>query len=141
MSKTLNALMRLKRMEIDEMRMELNRLLDALQRTIETIEELNRHRLNEKLAMQENLGNVNYVASYYAYIAYTEKEGLRLHDIKTRQEYAISQLQDKMRELFGDYKKYDIIKENQIQTQKTEEQRLDKIFLDDLAGQRATNLR
>ncbi len=138
MSRTLSALMRLKRLEMDNLRNEMNRLADAVQRTIATIEEVNRHRVLEKTAMLQNLHNIQFVSSYHIYSRNAEQELIRLHDIKQRQEKALEKIQDQMRDLFADYKKYDIIKENNIAREKYDIKKNEDFFLDDIAGQRAT---
>ena len=137
MTKTYDALMRLKQSEINQVRSELNQLQDALEFTVSELEKQNKKRMEEKMNMEKKPYNLYYQQSYYNFIRHSENESLRLHDIKKRQENAIEQYKEKIQELFSEYKKYDILKQNIIARADAEEKRIERNFLDEIAGRKA----
>lgn len=131
MKKTFATLIKLQKLSVDEQRQVLARLQDALEKIEHRIAELEIQKTRESLAVAQN---PDARSTYGAFLQGVATKGRGLERERKAAAHAVDQARAKLSELFEEQKRYEIAEEQRIEAEIKEEQRQERIELDEIGG-------
>lgn len=129
--KTLTTLIKLQKALVDEQRLQLNKLRDILEEIEKRIMALEIEKAREQVAAENN---PNAVATYGAFLKRITTRGRELEKERRVMQFAVDQAHAKLTELFEEQKRYEIAEEARIAAELKEEQRRERLDLDEVGG-------
>ena len=128
--KSLQTLIKLQKMLVDEQRQHLSTLQDHLERIEQIITQLEINKAREQVAAQDNEART----TYGAYLQQMIGQGRDLEKERQTAAMAVKIAQDKLAELFEEQKRYEIAEAQRIEKANSEERRRETIELDEVGS-------
>ena len=128
--KSLQTLIKLQKMLVDEQRQHLSTLQDHLERIEQIITQLEINKAREQVAAQDNEART----TYGAYLQQMIGQGRVLEKERQTAAMAVKIAQDKLAELFEEQKRYEIAEAQRIEKANSEERRRETIELDEVGS-------
>ena len=128
--KSLQTLIKLQKMLVDEQRQHLSTLQDHLERIEQIITQLEINKAREQVAAQDNEART----TYGAYLQQMIGQGRVLEKERQTAAMAVKIAQYKLAELFEEQKRYEIAEAQRIEKANSEERRRETIELDEVGS-------
>ena len=131
MKKTLATLIKLQKALVDEQRQQLSKLQDILEEIERRIAAVEIEKAREQVAAENNPGAT---ATYGAFLKRITTRGRELEKERRIMVFAVDQAHAKLSELFEEQKRYEIAEEARLAAEIKEEQRRERLDLDEIGG-------
>jgi flagellar biosynthesis chaperone FliJ len=131
MKKTLATLIKLQKSYVDEQRQHLARLQEMLDGIITNIARLEIEKAREQIAAEQN---PEARATYGAYAKRMSVKSKELEKERKAAEQSVELARAKLSELFEEQKRYETAEEARLRAEIAEEQRRDRIRMDEVGG-------
>jgi hypothetical protein len=131
MKKTLTTLIKLQKSLVDEQRQHLAKLQEILDAIVARIAELEIEKAREQVAAENN---PDARATYGAYAQRTAIAGRKLEESRRIATHAVDAAHARLAELFEEQKRYEIAEAQRLEEELKEEQRRERIMLDEVGG-------
>jgi flagellar export protein FliJ len=129
--KTLETLIKLQKSFVDEQRQQLAKLQQMLEAIEHSIAALEIEKAREQVAAENN---PEARTTYGAFLAVIAAKGRELEQARQVAAHAVDTARAKLSELFEEQKRYEIAEEARILAEEKEEQRRERISLDEIGG-------